>query len=160
MPAHNPSDRCTYRDTAGRRCRLPRKATHPDFCAHHARLNPDGAMEDPQALVSQILGSSPDFADARAVNQSLGNLIALFLGGRIPVRHAAVAGYLFQSLIQTLPQIERQEKPAALSAPFDFITHIPQPDYSRYFAENDAANRGAAATTQLETSGATEGSQQ
>jgi hypothetical protein len=124
--------RCSYRDTVGRRCRLPRKATHPHFCAHHARLSPDGILEDPQAIIAEVLGSSPDFADARAVNQSLGNLIALFLGGPIPARHAAVAGYLFQLVIQTHPQIERQENPALHRAPFDFITHIPQPDYSAH----------------------------
>jgi hypothetical protein len=131
MPSHSSADRCNYRDVSGRRCRLPRKPTHPHFCAHHARLSPDGVLEDPQAIVAEVLGSSPDFADARAVNQSLGKLIALFLGGRIPARHAAVAGYLFQLVIQTHPQIERQERPAAHSAPFSFITHIPRPDYSK-----------------------------
>jgi len=70
MSSHNPSDRCTYRDAAGRRCRSPRKATHPDLCAHHARFGPEGTLEDPQALVAEVLDPSPGFRTAQAVNHS------------------------------------------------------------------------------------------
>src|SRR5271156_6542175 len=111
MPSHAPSDRCNYRDIAGRRCRLPRKATHPDLCAHHARLNPEGTPEDPQVLAAEVLGESPDFRSADSINQTLGKLLELHIARRIPARQVAVAGYLCQLLLQTLPHVERESRP-------------------------------------------------
>src|SRR5208282_4133138 len=131
MPSHTPSDRCTYRDIAGRRCRLPRKPTHPDLCAHHARINPEQTIENPQALVAEVLGPSPDFCTAKAVNRTAGKLLEALLAGRIPARHAAIAGYLCQLIIQTLPQLRIEAQPER-GAPtsFQFVTLAPRPDYS------------------------------
>ena len=130
MPTHTPSDRCNYRDIAGRRCRLPRKLSHPDLCAHHARLNPEGCLEDPQTVAAEILGPSPHFRDAATLNQTLGKLLELHLARRIPARQAAIAGYLCQLLLQTLPHIERQEQPAPERIKYEFVSSIPRPDYS------------------------------
>ena len=132
MPSHNPTDRCRYRDPAGRRCRLPRKPTHPDLCPHHARLNLEGTFEDPKTLLAEVLGPEPEFDSAASINHTVGNLLTLLISRRLPARQVAVAGYLCQLLIQTLPHIERQERPTAADRhDFDFITHIPQPDYSK-----------------------------
>jgi len=132
MPSHTPSDRCSYRDPAGRRCRLPRKPTHPDLCAHHARLSPEGILEDPRALLSEVLGAEPDFRSAEVINRTLGNLLELLISRRLPGRQVAIAGYLCQLLLQTLPHIHRESQlsiDASRSAPFEFITHIPRPEY-------------------------------
>ena len=143
MPSHTASDRCTFRDAAGRRCRSPRKPRHPSFCTHHARFSSDAVLEDPQKLVAEILGAEIDFSDARALNRVSGKLLEAFLSGRIPARHAAVAGYLCQQVIQTLPYIERQERPAPERIEYEFISHIPRPDYSkshRYFPREGSAS--------------------
>ncbi len=137
MTKSTASDRCSFRDAAGRRCRLPRKPSNPSFCAHHACFSADGILDDPLAIVAEVLGDSPDFSDARVVNRIAGKLLTLFLAGRIAARHAAVAGYLFQMVVQTLPQIERQENLSRpghpnFRAPFTFITHIPRPEYPQY----------------------------
>ena len=131
MPAHTATDRCTYRDPSGRRCRLPRKPTHPDFCAHHARFCSEGVLEDPHKLAADVLGPEIDFSDARSLNRVSGNLLQCFLSGRIPARHAAVAGYLCQLLIQTLPHIERQERLLPEQIEYQFVSSIPRPDYSK-----------------------------
>ena len=37
MPVHiDPITRCHYRDSGGRRCRMPREKGHPSFCSRHA----------------------------------------------------------------------------------------------------------------------------
>jgi hypothetical protein len=144
MPSHTPSDRCTYRDIAGRRCRLPRKPAHPDLCAHHARRSPEGTIENPQALVAEILGPGPDFSNAKAVNRTAGKLLEALLAGRIPARQAAIAGYLCQLIIQTLPQLRIEAGPEG-GAPmtFQFITHAPRPDYSKNLTTPEAVQAHA-----------------
>jgi len=51
---------------------------------------------------------------------------------RIPARHAAIAGYLCQLIIQTLPQVRIESTPEG-GAPhyFQFVSSIPRPDYSK-----------------------------
>jgi len=148
MPNTDSTDRCNYRDTAGRRCRPPRKATHPEFCAHHARLCTQGAIPDPQALVAEVLGParredggpSPDFRTAEAVNRTTGKLLETFLGGRIPLRHAAVAGYLCQLLIQTLPQLRIESTPeGGERVIYQFVSRVVGSDES----ENQAGTNQA-----------------
>lgn len=136
MPSHTSTDRCNYRDIAGRRCRLPRKPTHPDLCAHHARLNPEGTLEDPKALAAEVLGPSPDFCSATSLNQTLGKLLELHLARRLPSRQVAVAGYLCQLLLQTLPHVER-ETPVH----FKMITHVPRPNYPTPNTQNPEGDR-------------------
>ena len=131
MPSHTASDRCTFRDAAGRRCRAHRMPRHPYFCSHHARFSSEGVLEDPQKLVADILGAQIDFSDARALNRVSGKILEAFLSGRIPARHAAVAGYLCQQIIQTLPHIERQERPEAGRIEYEFVSKIPRPDYTK-----------------------------
>jgi hypothetical protein len=133
------SSRCTYRDPAGRRCRLPRKPRHPAYCVHHARFSSEGVLEDPEQLAADVLGTEIDFSDARSLNRVAGKLLLCFLSGRIPARHAAVAGYLCQLVIQTLPHIERQERPPAPEPiEYQFVSDIPQPDYSEVIARYQA----------------------
>jgi len=126
-------DRCAFRDPAGRRCRLPRKPTHPDLCAHHARIYLDGAPEDPKTLLAEILGLEPDLRTAQGINRTLGKLLELLISRRLPARQVALAGYLCQLLLQTLTHFEREQQlaiEAERNKPFTFITHIPRPKYT------------------------------
>ena len=129
MPSHDSSDRCMFRDVAGRRCRLPRKPTHPDLCAHHARIYSEGTPEDPRALLEEILGSEPDLSSARGINRILTKLLSLLILGRLPARKVAIGGYLCQLLMQTLTHLEREQQLAFARTPFTYITHIPRPKY-------------------------------
>ena len=129
MPTHESSDRCMFRDAAGRRCRLPRKPTHPDLCAHHARIYSEGTPEDPRALLEEILGSEPDLTSARGINRTLTKLLSLLILGRLPARKVAIGGYLCQLLMQTLTHFEREQQLAFARTPFTYITHIPRPKF-------------------------------
>jgi len=147
------TDRCNFRDVSGRRCRLPRKPTHPAFCAHHSRLSPAETIQDHEALVAEVLGPSPDFQSAQAVNRTMGKLLEAFLAGRIPARHTAVAGYLCQLLIQTLPLLRAELEPEADGPPiFQFITNVPRPRHSP-----DPLNDQATSADPDESSAATSG---
>jgi hypothetical protein len=129
------SSRCTYRDPSGRRCRLPRKPRHPAYCPHHARFSWEGVLEDPEKLAADVLGPEIDFADARSLNRVAGKLLLCFLTGRIPARHAAVAGYLCQLVIQTLPHIERQKRsPEPERIEYQLVSNVPRPDYTEQAA--------------------------
>jgi hypothetical protein len=77
-----------------------------------------------------------NFRSSAAINDFIYSIVVEFTAGRVDSRRATVLGYLSQLAIQTYPQIERESRPPAPGrinwhAPFDFITHIPQPDYSK-----------------------------
>ena len=69
-----------------------------------------------------------DFRSPSAVNGFIYSLTVEVAAGRIESRTAAVLGYLTQLAIQTLPLLRIEG--GLGRAPFDFITHIPRPDYS------------------------------
>src|SRR5271168_2914876 len=126
-------NRCHYRDSAGRRCRLPRKKSHPTFCLRHAR--PDeleagfgapgkgavpvgfgapgkGAVpvgnDLPIDLSGELLGPLQDFRSATSVNFVLGRLLLLKAAGVVSARDAAVVTYICQLLIQTVPAVRKE----------------------------------------------------
>jgi len=102
-------NRCHYRDSAGRRCRLPRKKSHPTFCLRHAR--PDELAPEPNLpidLSGELLGPLQDFRSATSVNFVLGRLLLLKAAGVVSARDAAVVTYICQLLIQTVPAVRRE----------------------------------------------------
>jgi len=76
----------------------------------------------------------PDFRCPSHVNAFIYSLTTEVTAGRVESRTAAVLGYLSQLAIQTLPLLRAESRLA--DAPFDFITHIPRPDYSKCYDAN------------------------
>ncbi len=99
--------RCQFQFSDGRNCRMLRTASHPSFCAFHAR-------EDLQLIESQSLGteiSTPlngDFLTATDINHVLGKLFTAVAQDRIPLRKAAVLTYLGQVMLSSLPHVKQE----------------------------------------------------
>ena len=118
MPVKDPSkktscrkasdpNRCTFETSDGRRCRLPRSATHASLCVFHSQ-------EEQQLLESQKLGSeisatpTGDFLTATDINYALGKVFTAVAQNRIPVRTAHTLAYLGQLMLCTLPALKKE----------------------------------------------------
>jgi hypothetical protein len=108
MPDTDLARRCHYRDSAGRRCRLPRQKSHPTFCARHARP----AVSDPNAhspdISAELLGPLCDFRTATSINYTLGRLLIYKAAGEISARDASIIAYICQLLMQTIPGVRKE----------------------------------------------------
>jgi len=118
MPVKDPSkkittrkasepNRCAFETSDGRRCRLPRSATHASLCVFHSR-------EEQQLLESQKLGSeiaatpTGDFLTATDINYALGKVFTAVAQNRIPVRTAHTLAYLGQIMLFSLPSLKKE----------------------------------------------------
>lgn len=118
MPVKDPSkktssrkapdpNRCAFETSDGRRCRLPRSATHASLCVFHSR-------EEQQLVESQKIGAelaatiSGDFLTATDINYALGKVFTAAAQNRIPVRTAHTLAYLGQLLLMSLPAVKRE----------------------------------------------------
>ncbi len=118
MPVKDPSkktsshkapdaNRCAFETSDGRRCRLPRSATHASLCVFHSQ-------EEQQLLESQKLGSeisatpTGDFLTATDINYALGKVFTAVAQNRIPVRTAHTLAYLGQLMLCTLPALKKE----------------------------------------------------
>jgi hypothetical protein len=116
MPETDPLIRCHYRDSAGRRCRLPREKGHPTFCSRHARPRfgapGKGAVPVGNApaadLTPDLLGPLNDFRTNTSINYTLGRLLILKAADQISARDAAVVAYICQLLLQTVPGVRKE----------------------------------------------------
>ena len=97
-------NRCHYRDSAGRRCRLPRQQGHPTFCSRHVRPEADPAYDFSHGL----LGPLNDFRSMTSINYVLGRLLILKAAGAISARDASVVTYICQLLAQTIPYVRKE----------------------------------------------------
>ena len=100
-------NRCAFETSDGRRCRLPRSATHASLCIFHSR-------EEQQLLESEKLGAeiaSPitgDFLTATDINYVLGKVFTAVAQNRIPVRTAHTLAYLGQLMLMSLPSVKKE----------------------------------------------------
>ena len=119
MPETDDLIRCHYRDSAGRRCRLPREKGHPTFCTRHARPRPAGfgapgkgavpVGNVPAAdLTPDLLGPLNDFRTNTSINYTLGRLLILKAADQISARDAAVVAYICQLLLQSVPGVRKE----------------------------------------------------
>ncbi len=92
---------CSFTFTDGRRCRSPRRDSHPHLCAFHAR-------KEAQALAGQEAGEdiafflSGDYVSAGDLSFALGRLFAAVAQGHVKPKTASTLGFLGQTLVQTL----------------------------------------------------------
>lgn len=118
MPTKDPSkkttsckdpepNRCAFETSDGRRCRLPRSASHASLCVFHSR-------EEQQFLESQKLGAeiaspiSGNFLTATDINYVLGKVFTAVAQNRIPVRTAHTLAYLGQIMLMSLPAAKQE----------------------------------------------------
>src|SRR5215467_14051704 len=100
-------NRCAFETSDGRRCRLPRSATHASLCVFHSR-------EEQQLLESRKIGTelsstiSGDFLTATDINYVLGKVFTAVAQNRIPVRTAHTLAYLSQLLLFSLPAVKKE----------------------------------------------------
>lgn len=98
-------NRCAFETSDGRRCRLPRSATHASLCVFHSR-------EEQQLLESRKLGSeiaapiTSYFLTATDINHVLGKLFTAVAQNRMPVRTAHTLAYIAQLMLFSLPSVK------------------------------------------------------
>ncbi len=99
------SNRCQYRYSNGKRCRLSSSKSHFGFCSHHFSLSSSGASQhsynDSEDLSSELLPELSEFNPSININQFLARLLALVTKGRISPRRAAVLSYITNQLIHS-----------------------------------------------------------
>jgi hypothetical protein len=118
MPVKDPSkktssskppepNRCAFETSDGRRCRLPRSASHASLCAFHSR-------EEKQLVESEKLGTelaatvTGNFLTATDINYALGKVFTAASQNRIPMRTAHTLAYLGQLLLMSLPDVKQE----------------------------------------------------
>jgi hypothetical protein len=100
-PQKDRASLCSFTFTDGRRCRTPRRDSHPHLCAFHAR-------KEAQALAGEKAGEdiafflSGDYVSAGDVSFALGRLFAAVAQGHVKPKTASTLGFLGQTLVQTL----------------------------------------------------------
>ena len=127
MPVHiDPITRCHYRDSGGRRCRMPREKGHPSFCSRHAsaaalaRQQSGGSNSTTAAdLTPDLLGPINDFRTNTAINYTLGRLLILKAADQISARDAATMAYICQLLLQSVPGVRKEMRWSQGAGPED-----------------------------------------
>ncbi len=107
--AHKTSDanRCVFETSDGRRCRLPRSATHASLCLFHSQ-------EEQQLLESRKLGGelasslTGNFLTAADINYVLGKVFTAVAQNRMPARTAHTLAYLGQLMLFSLPAVKQE----------------------------------------------------
>lgn len=100
-------NRCAFETSDGRRCRLPRSATHASLCVFHSR-------EEQQLLESRKIGDelaatiTGNFLTATDINYALGKVFTAASQNRIPARTAHTLAYLGQLLLMSLPDVKHE----------------------------------------------------
>jgi len=100
-------NRCAFETSDGRRCRLPRSATHASLCVFHSR-------EEQQLLESRKIGTelaaslTGNFLTATDINHVLGRVFTAVAQNRIPVRTAHTLAYLGQLMLFSLSDVKHE----------------------------------------------------
>lgn len=104
MPTNRSKDRaslCSFTFADGRRCRSPRRDSHPHLCSFHAR-------KEAQALAGDEAGQdiafflSGDYVSAGDLTFALGRLFAAVAQGHVKPKTAGTLAVLGQTLVKTL----------------------------------------------------------
>ena len=104
MPTNRSKDRaslCSFTFADGRRCRSPRRDSHPHLCSFHAR-------KEAQALAGDKAGQdiafflSGDYVSAGDLTFALGRVFAAVAQGHVKPKTARTLAFLGQTLVQTL----------------------------------------------------------
>jgi hypothetical protein len=110
------SNRCTYRSSSGRQCRLAIFDPQSGLCANH---HADQKQNERADLADILFRDAQDFQTAQGINYSLRSLYWLAGKNRISARRAKVLAYISGLLLRTLPLIAAEKEAG--------ITYIPNP---------------------------------
>lgn len=92
---------CSFTFADGRRCRTPRRDSHPHLCAFHARKEAQAhAGEEAGEDIAFFL--SGDYVSAGDLSFALSRLFAAVAQGHVKPKTASTLGFLGQTLVQTL----------------------------------------------------------
>jgi hypothetical protein len=104
MPSLSKKDRvslCLFTFSDGRRCRIPRVATHSHFCHYHAQ-------KEAQSLATQKLSNelayffSGSYLAACDLSTALSRIIPAVIRGDVKPKTARTVAYLAQTLLQSI----------------------------------------------------------
>ncbi len=127
----NDSNRCQYRYSNGKRCRLSGSKPHFGLCSHHFSLSNPGAspqsFSDSEDLSADLLPELSEFESAVDINQFLARLLVLVTKGRISPRRASVLAYITNQLLHSHRAIAH-ERGAQDDQPQKIIIDMPRPD--------------------------------
>lgn len=105
--ATNESSLCQFSFADGRRCRMLRIPSHPDFCYTHARA--DLQEREANRLGAELAQTlTGNFMTATDVNHALGRLYTAVARGQIDPRRAASMAYIAQLLLQSTHAIKSE----------------------------------------------------
>lgn len=122
-----PENRCEHTDLVGRRCRMLRSSTHPNYCHWHSiseerkllEARERAALSCPEDnVIMDLLGPVQDFRSAAAINHVLGRLVKLLATNCISSRRASNIAYTCNLLLHSLREL-RYEHWYAKQYPID-----------------------------------------
>src|SRR5208282_4729428 len=110
MSSLSPKDRvslCLFTYEDGRRCRTPRKASHPHFCFYHAQKESQSQAAE---KLSEDLAYffSGDYLSACDLSTALSRLIPAVVRGDIKPKLARTVAYMFQTQLQAIHLSQRE----------------------------------------------------
>jgi hypothetical protein len=98
---------CSFTFSDGRRCRMPRSATHPYLCYFHGRRENLARAAD--TVSRQVTACfSGGYVTACDLSTAMAHVFAATARGEIKPRTAGILGYLGQTVVQTIPIAERE----------------------------------------------------
>ena len=107
------AERCQYTTSDGKRCRSVRlKGDHTLCFFHFSRAQNKTIEPHPAFVAAEILPPEMALDSPRAVNDALTRIFRAVLEGRLPPRHANTLTYVVQSVLPTLPHLQREAVPA------------------------------------------------
>ena len=109
--------RCTYTDSNGRRCRMPRINDHVAFCGTHLEAQQRNLRSDPSVPVHDALNGVSGLNSPVAVNHVLANIAALLTDDRLDYRKALILAYLCQLSLQCINMARRESQGDASLGP-------------------------------------------
>ena len=97
---------CSFSFIDGRRCLSPRRDSHSQLCAFHAR-------KEAQALAGEKVGEdiaflSGEYVSAGDLSFALSRLFAAVAQGHVKPKTASTLGFLGQTLVQTLQLAQKE----------------------------------------------------
>jgi len=107
----NDPNRCPYRYSNGKRCRLPGSKSHFGLCSlHFSQSNPGVSpyQNDFEDLSVELLGETSEFESALDINKFLAKLLVLITKGRVTPRRASVLAYITNQLLHSHRAIDRE----------------------------------------------------
>jgi hypothetical protein len=128
----NDSNRCQYRYSNGKRCRLSSSNPRFGLCSlHFTQSNPASPQpqnNDAEDLSADLLPELSEFSSGTDILKFLARLLVLVTKGKISPRRASVLAYITNQLLHSHRAITLETKPAEEQCQ-RIIIDMPQPKH-------------------------------